>query len=319
MSLLDVGTGCATCALADFLPFTCPGCERVFCREHVQGHDCSQPQIQAGPSRKRLRGTCAFGECKEETIESVGGLEGAAEDNVARQVRCVCGGAFCVKHRSQEAHECTAPRALSARQDAQIVRRDKAAEVMAKHFPTQAGKERIAVPKQVDRTRTGSPPRLNPSSSTVPNPAPAPNPAILTANDKLYKLHQTKTRSLARPLDAKVPRDESAALEFVVDEGGSRVRAWLAGGGKYAPMATGVAIGTGKPERIWVPHAMPGGKLFDTLVARAKMSRAGLPLAALVISLRPDAPRAATPLDLTLFAGEQVASGDAIVLVRGWE
>jgi hypothetical protein len=103
MSLLDVGARCAACSLVDFLPFTCPGCSQVFCREHVQGHDCaSQPQAEAeaGPSRKRLRGTCAYGECKEETIESVGGLEAALEEEgegIAREVRCTCGGAFCIK------------------------------------------------------------------------------------------------------------------------------------------------------------------------------------------------------------------------------
>jgi hypothetical protein len=87
MSLLDVGARCAACSLVDFLPFTCPGCSQVFCREHVQGHDCaSQPQAEAeaGPSRKRLRGTCAYGECKE-------------EEGIAREVRCTCGGAFCIK------------------------------------------------------------------------------------------------------------------------------------------------------------------------------------------------------------------------------
>ncbi|GMK59375.1 hypothetical protein CspeluHIS016_0703900 [Cutaneotrichosporon spelunceum] len=226
------------------------------------------------------------------------------------------------RHRSQEAHECAAPRALSARHDAQIGRREKAAEVMAKHFPAQVGKERMAVPKQVDRTRTGSPPRQSPPVAN-PELAPAPNPvpstASLTANDKLYKLHQTKTRSLARPLDTKIPRDESAAVEFLVDEAGTRIKAWLADEGKYAPSAAAAAMGTGKPERIWVPHVMPGGKLFDTVVARAKVSRSGVALGLLIISLRPGAPRAATPLDLTRPAGEQVASGDILVLVRGWE
>jgi hypothetical protein len=187
------------------------------------------------------------------------------------------------RHRSQEAHECTAPRALHARQDAAAVRREKAAEVMAKHFPSQAGKERLRMPKQVDRTRTGSPPRPSTSSSptassaapTAAPPPAEPAPAALTANDKLYKLHQTKTRSLARPLDPKVPREESAAIEFVVDESGAKVRTWLAADGKYAPTAVGTALGGGKPERLWVPHVMPGGKLFDTLVARGKLPRSG--------------------------------------------
>lgn len=101
MSLLNVGTRCHTCALVDFLPLTCPSCAHVFCRDHAQRHECvpnTQLEEAAGPSRKRLRGTCAYGECQEETLESVGGFEGQAEDNVAREVRCVCGSAFCIKY-----------------------------------------------------------------------------------------------------------------------------------------------------------------------------------------------------------------------------
>lgn len=144
----------------------------------------------------------------------------------------------------------------------------------------------MVVPKQVDRTRTGSPPRHSTATSsstpsaplasanTAPASVPVPAPPR-TADEKLYKLHQTKTRSLACPLDDKIPRDESAAVEFVTDEDGARVRTWLAGGGKYTPTAAGAAMGGGKPERLWVPHVMPGGKLFDTLVARAKLPRSG--------------------------------------------
>lgn len=203
------------------------------------------------------------------------------EDNIAREVRCVCGGAFCIvcvalpnnehwnitdsRHRSQEAHECTAPRELSARNDAVMERRDKAKELLAKHFPQQAARERAVMPQQVDKTRSAPPP----SQSSQPQPmdaaatpitpvppAPAPAPAR-SADEKLYKLHLTKIRSLARPLDAKVSRDASAAVEFVVDEGGDRVRVWTEAEGKYAPTAVAAALGTAKPERIWVPIVRP--------------------------------------------------------------
>ncbi|CAK9786882.1 hypothetical protein CC85DRAFT_331550 [Cutaneotrichosporon oleaginosum] len=322
MSLLDIGARCHACALVDFLPFSCPGCSKVFCREHVQTHDCPTPAAARPEWRKRLRGICAYGGCDEETIESIGGLEGSADD-VAREVRCTCGNAYCVKHRSQEAHECGAPRALHARQVAAAVRREKAAEVLARHFPGHT-KERLGIPKQVDRTRTGSPPRSEQSGAAPTVAAPPPPrespvpPATLTADDKLYKLHQIKTRSLARPLDPKVPREESAAIEFVVDEGGTRLRTWLAGEGKYAPTSVGQAMVTGKPERVWVPHVMPGGKLFDTLVARTKMSRTGMPITVLIVSPRPGS-RTATALDLTCPAGPQIVTGDILVVVRGWE
>jgi hypothetical protein len=102
MSLLDVGTKCAACGVVDFLPFSCSGCSGVFCREHVQEHPCSgQPTATATDSaRKRIRGTCAARGCTTETIESIGGYEGSYTDGggegIARSVRCVCGGAFCV-------------------------------------------------------------------------------------------------------------------------------------------------------------------------------------------------------------------------------
>lgn len=100
MSLLDVGSRCQECTLVDFLPFTCPSCSFVFCRAHVQSHACPAAQsAQPGePSRKRVKGTCAFASCQEETLESVGGFETSEEESIARQVRCVCGGAFCISY-----------------------------------------------------------------------------------------------------------------------------------------------------------------------------------------------------------------------------
>lgn len=84
-----------------------------------------------------------------------------------------------------------------------------------------------------------------PSSSSVPAPTPA--------DEKHHKLHCVKLRSLAKPLDPKVPRDTSRAVEWTVDETGDKVRAWLGGVGKYAPTTTAAALGTRKAERIWVP------------------------------------------------------------------
>lgn len=138
------------------------------------------------------------------------------------------------------------------------------------------------MPQQVDKTRSGSPPpasksqpiaqpiadtpapAVSPAQAIAPTPTPAP-PAARTADEKIYKVHQTKIRSLSRPLDPKVSRDASAAVEFVVDESANRVRAWIGARGKYAPTAAAAGLGTGKPERLWVPNVRP--QSFPSLIS----------------------------------------------------
>lgn len=61
---------------------------------------------------------------------------------------------------------------------------------------------------------------------------------------------------------------------------------------------------------------MSGGKLFDRLTARAKLS--GGDVTVLVIAQRPGT-RSAVVLDLARAAGDQMSAGDVLVLVRGWK
>ena len=48
--LLGLGTRCATCATADFLPWKCPGCDRAFCADHrgPAAHACPTPPAAGG-------------------------------------------------------------------------------------------------------------------------------------------------------------------------------------------------------------------------------------------------------------------------------
>lgn len=176
-------------------------------------------------------------------------------------------------HRAQDAHACSAPRFYDARHDTTIARREKAKELLAKHFPQQAAKERLTMPKQVDRTRSSKPDASTPATSTkaaateppatvtppIETPATPAPPRPAGPEDKLFKAHLMTIRSLAKPLEprfASTSRDESVTVEWVVDESGSRVRQWAeAPAGKYNPKAAGLALAgpPAKPARVWVP------------------------------------------------------------------
>ncbi|KAL1407312.1 hypothetical protein Q8F55_006734 [Vanrija albida] len=347
MSLLDVGGQCYACTLIDFLPFTCPSCTHVFCANHIHGHGCVSPDAPAGPSVKRRRGVCARGGCENETIESIGGLEEGLDGvGIAREVRCAgCADAFCISHRSQDAHACPAPRFYDARHDATIARREKAKELLAKNFPQQAAKERLTMPKQVDRTRsskleeskpvpdtraaaTETQVQATPPAAAAPSTPAAPRPA--GPEDKLFKAHLMTIRSLAKPLEprfASVSRDESVAIEWVVDESGSKLRSWAEQpAGKYNPKAAGLALAgpPAKPTRAWVPLSTPIGKLFDSLVAQGKVARpkdaadAKQAVSLLKVSTQPVSSREPVVLDLSQAVEGQISSGDVLVLVRGW-
>lgn len=132
---------------------------------------------------------------------------------------------------------------------------------MSKHFPNAANRERLKMPPQVDKKR--EPPRqeekpLPPSaqqdeSNTTPAaapPTPAPAAAAPSAEDKVFKLHCMKTRSLAKPLDPKVKREECVAVEWVVATAG-KVRSQPP---KYDPSKRTAELGTPKPERLWIPY-----------------------------------------------------------------
>lgn len=163
-------------------------------------------------------------------------------------------------HRSQNAHNCEAPREDTARQDATQARIERAKEVMSKHFPNAANRERLKMPPQVDKKREPPKPEQRPvppsvqqaDSTAAPAPtAAAPMPAATpSAEDKVFKLHCMKTRSLAKPLDPKVKREDCVAVEWVV-AAAERVRARPP---KYDPSKRAAELGTPKPERLWLPN-----------------------------------------------------------------
>lgn len=132
---------------------------------------------------------------------------------------------------------------------------------MSKHFPKAANRERLKMPPQVDKRR--EPPRqeekksLQPSAQqNEPSPAPAaalPTPAPVaapSAEDKVFKLHCMKTRSLAKSLDPKVKREECVAVEWVVATA-DKLRTQPP---KYDPSKRAAELGTPKPERLWIPN-----------------------------------------------------------------
>lgn len=196
-------------------------------------------------------------------------------------------------HRSQDAHDCPGPSEDTVRNDASIARRAHAQEVLARTMPQAAGKARLTMPKQVDKTRSAPPPdptKLPPSviaeqereaeesrareqststptpvpaSALAPSAAPAVTPAALAstitwtdspAYAKLHKIHCVKVRSLSKPLDPRTPREQSRAVEWTVDLGGERVRTWAAQTDSFKPDKAAVTLGERKAERIWVPE-----------------------------------------------------------------
>lgn len=145
---------------------------------------------------------------------------------------------------------------------------------MSKHFPNAANRERLKMPPQVDKKREPPKPEQWPLPSSVQQAEPGaalsttPNSsvpaAIPSAQDKVFKLHCIKTRSLAKPLDPKVKREECVAVEWVV-AAAEKVRTQPP---KYDPSKRAAELGTPKPERLWIPNvsflfrAVTDGRLF---------------------------------------------------------
>jgi hypothetical protein len=148
-------------------------------------------------------------------------------------------------------------------------------------MPAHAGKARVKMPEQVDRTRApvksaALPPSVlaamekekekeeetqvgEPAQKSTPEFAPppaAPQPSAPSWTDspayaKLYKVHCIKLRSLAKSLDGCAPRDQSRAVEWTAGPA-DRVRAWASD--NFKPEAVAPAVGERAPARIWVPE-----------------------------------------------------------------
>ena len=95
MELPQVGNFCAICGSLDFVPFTCPHCEKQLCGDHASmpKHNCEKftPEITADENSSMVPVVqCSF--CsKKENFE----------------IKCnECGFPFCVSHRHAESHSC---------------------------------------------------------------------------------------------------------------------------------------------------------------------------------------------------------------------
>ncbi|GFZ47883.1 hypothetical protein JCM24511_05630 [Saitozyma sp. JCM 24511] len=345
--ILSVGSRCSVCPLVDFLPFTCPHCAQTFCSDHIRTHACpdtSTASTSAGPSTaawsKQTR--CPVQGCERVTIESVAGITADADGgtssgqvaDIAKEVRCPgCGGAFCVVHRQQAAHACSAPEDFNDRHEAFLLRRSHAQEVLARTFPDQAARSIPKPPPQRDVVRpppsaTTSGGRLGPSPDLPPTavssgttsqtqtqvPAQTQSKTKSKA-EKLYDMHLRKLRSLAKPLDSKQRDGDKRFFEWGTGDV-ENARKW-ADSGKWE---------RGKLERSWVLQETPTGKVLDLLIAASRTSRptstsASDPaqtLSLICLSSPPDAPRSLALLDLSRPAREQIFEGGVVLLVRGW-
>ncbi|RSH92318.1 hypothetical protein EHS25_008733 [Saitozyma podzolica] len=272
--------------------------------------------------------------CERVTIESVAGITADADDggtgsaqvaDIAKEVRCPgCGEAFCVVHRQQAAHACSAPEDFNDRHEAFLSRRTHALEVLARTFPDQAARSIPKPPPQRDVVRPPSamttsrgsdqPPTAVSSSSTTQTQI-QDNGKTKSKAEKLYDMHLRKLRSLAKPLDPKRRDGEKRFFEWGIGDV-ENARKW-ADSGKWEG---------GKLERSWVLQETPTGKVLDLLIAASKTSRPistspsepAQTLSLVCLSSPPDVPRSLAPLDLSRSAGEQIFEGCVILLVRGW-
>nr|XP_031860696.1 uncharacterized protein CI109_003739 [Kwoniella shandongensis]KAA5527768.1 hypothetical protein CI109_003739 [Kwoniella shandongensis] len=276
-------------------------------------------------------------------MESVAGLSGGSGDGdgddeererIAKEVRCEgCGGGFCVAHRAQTSHSCSAPLIHEKRYDAFLSRRTQAQEILAQHFPEQVGR---VIPKpppgrEVIKKRPKSPERSPPSvqatlssSSTSGLSTSNENATAQTSSaskkpktkaEKLWEIQIRKIKMGAKPLSptgsGSVADDEKRFFEWGVDLERKGVKGWK-DGGKW----------TGKVERVWIGVNTPVGKVMDLIIAQAKVPRpkSDDPAQALgLLSLYPppDGERTVTPLELSKSVGQAIQEGSMIVLIRG--
>ncbi|WVR04779.1 hypothetical protein IAU60_001791 [Kwoniella sp. DSM 27419] len=321
MAMLTPGAKCSVCPLVDFLPFDCPSCHRIYCSNHIASHGCqddAESSTQAVGKLSRGKKTCEVTSCQRESIESVAGVSDTAEVDMAREVRCTgCGGAYCVEHRSQAAHSCTAPLVHHQRHDAFLERRAKARELVSQHFPDHGSRviPKPPPPRDIIRKKPPSPERLPPSLQARLDPAPessGPTAAsrVKTKAEKLWDIHLRKVRSMATPLVKGAKAEgERRFFEWSIDLSQARVDVWR----ETAKM-------NGKPDRAWVPIDMPVGKMMDLIIAAGKVNRpktaSDPPLQLLCLYPEPDGPRTVNTLSLSEPAGSQVVEGSLVVLVK---
>ncbi|KAK6903557.1 hypothetical protein I203_107062 [Kwoniella mangroviensis CBS 8507] len=345
MSILSPGSKCHLCSLVDFLPFICPTCNLVYCQQHISSnlHTCTQQQLDQNTSidrpgnLERGKTICEMKGCDRESIESIGGFVAEGEgEGIAREVRCRgCGGAYCVEHRSQSTHSCTAPLDHNVRHDAFLERRDKAREIISQRFPDfrdrvipkpPPGKDVVktqSVKTQTQRKEDNRTTELSKSSSgsgsgegiCQDNAAVDQlKPKIKSKADRLWDIHLKKIRMTAEPL-LKLARNDSMTervfFEWTMDlmQIQENVRKWKESG-KWSG---------GKLERGWVDCDMPIGKMLDLITGRGKIKRSedqSQSLHLLSLYPAPDEERQVIQLELSKSA-KMIPQGSLVVLVRG--
>ena len=152
------------------------------------------------------------------------------------------------RHRSQVAHECSAPLDFNERQEAAVQRKSRAQEVLARTMPGFTGR---VIPKpppgrDVQRIQTNDE-EVEAVQSPPSGDAATPRETLPTKGkskaDKVYEMHLRKLRSLAKPLDGSQKPNgvERRFFECATDEKGDLVKRWEEEG-KWE----------GKLERVWV-------------------------------------------------------------------
>lgn len=120
MEFSDLGKHCRVCNTKDFLPFKCDFCNYFFCKEHRTEHACTsanplsqsntQTQTQThipAPDRTRSNPTHPIPKKRKRLPRFKCDHENCrAKEKFA--IKCFkCGLNFCLKHRYQDAHNCT--------------------------------------------------------------------------------------------------------------------------------------------------------------------------------------------------------------------
>ncbi|WWC86739.1 uncharacterized protein L201_001617 [Kwoniella dendrophila CBS 6074] len=360
MSIISQGSKCTLCSLVDFLPFTCQECSLVYCKEHISSplHQCLIKSLEGSTSYSkpgklnRGKKLCGFSGCERESIESIAGIGLSGKEEIAKEIRCTgCQRAYCVEHRLQISHNCTAPLDHNVRHDAFLERRLKAKALISKQFPEY--KDRI-IPKpppgkDVDirqkleskdpsntastslHTQKQSQTTISSSEASSPN-IPQPKvvevqvepikPKAKSKAEKLWDIHLKKIRMTSEPLNkgssTLSESIERVFFEWQIDLTQNKVKNWKVIGKSD--------IKTEKPNRAWVSHDMPIGKILDLIIERGQVKRSSnnndptQTLRLLSLYPIPDGERQITQLELSKSAKDQIPQGSLIVLIRGkWD
>ncbi|KAI9282176.1 hypothetical protein BY458DRAFT_486498 [Sporodiniella umbellata] len=180
MELPQVGKYCQlqNCSSLDFLPVTCPSCQKTFCGDHRLpiNHNCLQQNqidvlkcekcsklIKSPPGlssettlREHIQSNCVLHRVQEiGAFNRECALKGCCDVDVrVGPVLCEgCNRKYCLRHRHPSSHECTS---LLANEKRKLERKAAAQEQVAKVFklPNQPAKDKTIAPST--KTNTGN-------------------------------------------------------------------------------------------------------------------------------------------------------------------